>query len=142
MDGDRLPLKSIFWWTGFCIIPHICYSVVLVSWKTFLVKPARGFSLPLKVPALVIGPAITPFAFSAVKTMKEVVEPDDSKAKFRRTCKTRLKPQISLLHSMINFVVTSILSSVVVFLKAGAYTHWLHDSCTFYSSRNPIFPCA
>ena len=77
------------------------------------------------MPALVIGPAITPFTFVTVKTVKEIVEPDDSQRNFKRKCKTRLRPKISLLYSCLNFALTSILVSIVVFFKAGDSTHWL-----------------
>ena len=118
-------MKSIIWWAGFCILPQICYSSILVSWNASLISPGRCLSLVLKVPALVIGPAITPFTFATIKTEKELVEPDHQEKIFKRSIKTRLRPKISLLHSMINFVVTLILASIVVFWKAGEYTRWL-----------------
>ena len=125
VDANRLPLVSIMWWSSFCILPQMCYATVLVTYAVFLFSPSRCLSLILKVPHLVIGPAITPFTFTTIKTVKEVVEPDDSLENFRRTRYTRLRPKISLIHSTMNFVVTSILASVVVFFKAGDSSKWL-----------------
>ena len=85
MDAYRLPLESILWWTGFCVLPQMLYATILVTWDALLVSPSKFLSLPLKVPPLVMGPAITPFTYTTVQTVHvHDVEPDAISRKFKR----------------------------------------------------------